>query len=76
MRGFPVRGIREAINLAITYARPNNLVLICVTHLGLMYAGQIIETEKCGAPRNRALLKSLLMKPKRKRGSSYPAIQK
>ena len=59
MRGFPVRGIWGAINLALTYTRHNNLVLIYVTHLALTYTGPIIENEKYGTPNNHALPESL-----------------
>ena len=57
MRGFPVEGggIREAINLALTYVRANDLVLMYVTNLALTYTGSIIKTEQCGASRHPAL---------------------
>ena len=56
MRGFPVEGggIREAINLALTYVRANDLVLMYMTNLALTYAGPIIEIEKFGALRHPA----------------------
>ena len=50
--GFPVRGIREFINLALTYKHPNNLVLhvIYAINLARTYAGPIMRTQKCRAP--------------------------
>ena len=43
--------MREAIDLALAYAHPNNLVVIYVINLALTYAGPIIGTKKTrGSP--------------------------
>ena len=48
--GFPMQGIRGAINLAGLYTHSINLVIIYVINLALTYTGLIIGTGKYGTP--------------------------